>query len=136
MSANADRYLLDTSAVLTLMEDEEGADRVEEVLRQGEVLLPFPVLMEIYYISIQQRSEPVANERYALLRHLALTEIWSVDEATLLTAGRLKARFPVSFADALIAAFAIRNDAVLIHKDPEFEAVTGQVHQEPLPYKR
>jgi predicted nucleic acid-binding protein len=132
---SADRYLLDTSAILALMEDEDGADRVEEVLRRGEVLLPFPVLLETYYISLQERSEPVADERYALLRHLPATEIWSVDEPTLLTAARLKARFRVSFADALIAACAVRSSAVLVHKDPEFEVLADQVPQEPLPYK-
>jgi hypothetical protein len=30
---NPDRYLLDTSALLTFIEDEEGADRVEQILR-------------------------------------------------------------------------------------------------------
>jgi predicted nucleic acid-binding protein len=132
---SADRYVLDTSAILALMEDEDGADRVEEILRGGEVLLPFPVLLETYYITLQERSEPVADERYALLRYLSATEIWSVDEPTLLTAARLKARFRVSFADALIAAFAVRSSAVLVHKDPEFEALADQVRQEPLPYK-
>jgi len=132
---SADRYLLDTSAILALMEDEDGADRVEEILHEGEVLLPFPVLLEAYYISLQERSEPVADERYALLRHLSATEIWSVDEPTLLTAARLKARFRVSFADALIAAFAVRSSAILVHKDPEFEVLADQVRQEPLPYK-
>ena len=134
---SAARYLLDTSAILALMEDEDGANRVEEILQEqeSEVLLPFPVLLEAYYISLQERSEPMADERYALLRHLSATEIWSVDEPTLLTAARLKARFRVSFADALIAAFAIRNQAILVHKDPEFEILADQVRQEPLPYK-
>jgi len=132
---SADRYLLDTSAILTLMEDEDGADRVEEILQDGQVLIPFPVLLEVYYISLQEKSEPVADERYALVRHLPVTEIWSVDEPTLLTAARLKARFRVSFADALIAAFAARQQATLVHKDPEFEALADHVQQEPLPYK-
>jgi predicted nucleic acid-binding protein len=132
---SADRYLLDTSAILVLMEDEDGADRVEGILREGEVILPFPVLLETYYISLQERSEPVADERYTLLRHLSATEIWSVDEPTLLTAARLKARFRLSLADALIAAFAVRKDAVLVHKDPELEALGKQVRQEILPYR-
>jgi predicted nucleic acid-binding protein len=132
---NTHKYLLDTSAILALMEDEPGAERVETVLRQGEVLLPFPVLLETYYITLQERSEAVADERYALLRHLSVTELWSMDEPTLLTAARLKARFRISFADALIAAFALRNQAVLVHKDPEFESLADQVRQEPLPYK-
>ncbi len=133
---SAGRYLLDTSAILTLMEDEDGADRVEEILHQGQVLLPFPVLLETYYISLQERGEPIADERYALLRHLSTTEIWSVDEPTLLTAARLKARFRISFADALIAAFTVQKHAILVHKDPEFEVLADLVHQEALPYTR
>jgi len=70
-----------------------------------------------------------------MLRHLSATEIWSVDEPTLLTAARLKARFRLSLADALIAAFAVRKDAVRVHKDPEFEALGKQVRQEILPYR-
>ena len=129
------RYLLDTSAILTLIEDEEGADRVEEILSEEEALLPFPVLMETYYISLQERSEAVADERYALLRSLPTTELWSVDEPTLLPAARLKANFRLSFTDALIAAFAVREEAILVHKDPEFTSLTGEVAQEALPYK-
>ena len=132
---STDKYLLDTSAILSLMENEDGADRVEEILRDGDVLIPFPVLMEVYYISLQERSEPIADERYALVRHLPVTEIWSVDEPTLLTAARFKAQSRVSFADALIAAFAVRQQATLVHKDPEFESLTEHVQQEPLPYK-
>jgi predicted nucleic acid-binding protein len=58
-----------------------------------------------------------------------------MDEPTLLTAGRLKADHRVSLADAVIAAFAIRRAAVLMHKDPEFEALTGLLPMESLPYK-
>ena len=36
----------------------------------------------------------------------------------------------------MIAAFALQQDAVLIHKDPEYEALTEQVHMEALPYKK
>jgi predicted nucleic acid-binding protein len=117
------------------MEDEDGADRVEKILRESDVLIPFPVLLETYYTSLQERSEPIADERYAWIRHLSVTEIWATDEPTLLTAARLKARFRVSFADALIAAFAVRSSAVLVHKDPEFEPLANEVPQEPLPYK-
>jgi predicted nucleic acid-binding protein len=132
---NTDTYLLDTSAIMALMEDEPGADRVEKVLRQSDVIIPFPVLLETYYVSLQEQSEAVADERYALLRHLSVKEIWSVDEPTLLTAARLKARFRVSFADALIAAFVLRSDATLVHKDPGFEVLADHVRQELLPYK-
>jgi len=131
------RYLLDTSAILTLIENEPGADRVEALLREhGEaVLLPFPVLLEATYISLQEAGEAVAERRYALMRQLPCTELWEVDEPTLLTAARFKAQARVSFADALIAAFAARNDAILVHKDPEYAALGGWVLLEALPYR-
>lgn len=132
---SADRYLLDTSAILTLMEGEDGADEVEKILRESEAIVPFPVLLETYYISLQEGSESVADERYAWLRHIPVIEIWSMDEPTLLTAAHIQARSHVSFADALIAAFAVRNQAILIHKDPEFEVMTDRVRQRRLPYK-
>jgi predicted nucleic acid-binding protein len=130
----SDRYLLDTSAILALMENEDGAERVEGILRKEEVLIPFPVLLETHYISLQERSEAIADERYALLRRLSATEMWEIDEPTLLTAARLKAQFRISFADALIAAFAVRSSAILVHKDPEYEALVDRVRQEALPY--
>jgi predicted nucleic acid-binding protein len=128
-------YLLDTSALLTLIEDEAGSDRVEEVLKSAAILLPWPVLMETYYITLQEKGRAEADRRYALLRQLRAEILWSMDEPILLTAARLKAEHHVSLADAVVAAFAIRNKAVLIHKDPEFEALTGLLPMEALPYK-
>ena len=132
---NAHKYVLDTSAILTLMEDEGGADRVEAILRQEKVIIPFPVLMEAYYISLQEQSEAIADQRYALMRSLPAAIIWAMDEPTLLVAARFKAQYRMSFADSLIAAFAAQNQAILVHKDPEFDGLVGQVQLEALPYK-
>ena len=129
-------YLLDTSAILSFIEDEAGADRVEEALKKSTTLLPWTVLLETYYITLQEEGQAEADRRIALLKQLKVIVLWNMDEATLLTAARLKAKFHVSLADAIIAAFAIRNDAVLMHKDPEFDALTGLLPMEALPYKK
>ena len=42
----------------------------------------------------------------------------------LLEASRIKASHPLSIADAWIAATALLSQATLLHKDPEFEAIT------------
>jgi len=128
-------YLLDTSALLTFIEDEDGSDRVEELLKGTGILLPWPVLMETYYITLQKKGRAEADRRYALIRQLKADILWAMDEPILLTAARLKAEHHVSLADAVVAAFAIRNNAVLIHKDPEFEALAGLLPMEALPYK-
>ena len=132
---NADRFLLDTSALLTLIEDETGAERVEHILTQSQVWLPWPVLLEATYITRQERGEAEAEHRYALMKQLPVTILWDMDEPTLLTATGLKANNRLSLADAIIAAFAIQRNAILLHKDPEFDAVASQVMLEALPYK-
>ena len=126
------RYLLDTSAILSFIEDEEGAERVDHILRHEETLLPFPVLFETYYISLREQSEDIADKRYALLKQLPASFLLELDEPTLLTAGRLKAHFRISLAGAIIAAFAVQQEFVLVHKDPELEALAETVQQEIL----
>jgi len=127
--------LLDSSAVIALIEDEDGADRVEEVLREGGALLPWLALLEVHYITRQEAGEEEADRRLVLLKGSDCEILWDVDETLMLTASALKAERRLSLADALIAAYARRRGAVLLHKDPEFEAVADAVELEALPYK-
>lgn len=128
-------HVLDTSALLALIEDEEGATRVEEVIRTSTVILPAVALMELFYILRQERGEAEAYRFYAQTREVADEIVWKLDEATLLTAGRFKADHQVSLADAWIAATAVQRGAVLLHKDPEFEVLRKVVRMEALPFK-
>jgi len=129
------RFLLDTSALMTLIEDEAGANRVEQIIGQGRATLPWPVLLELYYITRQESGPAEADRRYALASRLNVQLLWDMDEPTVLTAGRLKAEHRISFADALIAAFALRTGTILVHKDPEYDALDGVIAMERLPYK-
>jgi predicted nucleic acid-binding protein len=45
------------------------------------------------------------------------------------------ASFHLSFADAIIAAVARLHEAVLVHKDPEFETLADEISLLNLPYK-
>jgi len=130
-------YLLDTSAILTLRDDEPGADRVAELLeqtRQGSVrcLGCFITLMEVFYRVWRDEGESAG--RLAYEQCLALPIVWVHESPGLLKrAAALKAGHPLSLADAWIAAAALEQGAVLIHKDPEFRAV--EVAQEELPLR-
>ena len=127
--------LLDTSALLTLIEDEAGAARVEHVLRNEAAIIVWTSLLEVVYVTQQERGVPEAERRYALLKVLPVTLLWTMDEPILLIAARFKAHYRVSFADAIIAAYAVHHHATLIHKDPQFEALAGELDLEALPYK-
>jgi ribonuclease VapC len=129
------RFTLDTSAILTLIEDEDGADRVERVLKKNDVVVSWVALTETMYISRQEKGEETALKRYANIKRTGVTILWEANEPLLLTAARLKASHRISFADSIIAATAIQQKAILLHKDPEYEALQGQVEMEALPYK-
>jgi predicted nucleic acid-binding protein len=131
------KYLLDTSALLTLRDDEPGADRVAEILalaqaHQCECFGCFISLMELMYRVWRDESEARANLAYE--QCLALPITWVHESPELLkAAASVKARYPLSVADAWIAAAALGANATLVHKAPEFAAVA--VAQEALRLK-
>ena len=130
-------YLLDTSALLTLRDDEPGAQRVGELLEQAEVgtvrcFGSFMSLMEVLYRVWRDEGETAG--RLAYEQCLALPIVWLHETPELLKrAAAIKAQYPLSVADAWIAACAIEQGAILIHKDPEFKVVP--VRQELLPWR-
>lgn len=132
---SAAKYLLDTSALLALIEEEEGADRVEKVLRRETTLIAAVSLLEVRYITLQEEGLPEADVRHALLKRSGAEILWELDEPTLLQAAKFKSEHSISLADAIIAAYARQQGAVLLHKDPEFDTLAGQVTLEALPYK-
>ena len=131
------RFLLDTSALLTLRDDEPGAQRVAEVLQlaqQGKAKCYgcFMSLMEVLYRVWRDEGKPAGQ--LAHQQCLALPIEWLHSSHSLLAkAAEFKALHSLSLADAWIAACATEQGATLLHKDPEFKALS--VVQEFLPLK-
>ncbi len=133
-------YILDTSAVLTFLEDEEGAERVESLLIEAEkgnvtVYLSFISLTEVFYITKKEKGEQEASERLGLIKSLAVHIIES-EEPLNIMAGTLKADYRISLADAFIAALCQYHQGIIVHKDPEFEQLAPLMQELRLPYKK
>ena len=129
-------FVLDTSALMAFIEQEEGAERVRDILRGESIIIPWLSILEIVYISQRELGEEEALTRYALLKKLDAEIIWEADEALLLNAARIKSTHSLSLADSVIAAIATQHNAILIHKDPEYEQLQNVVEMEKLPYKK
>lgn len=134
------KYVLDSSALFTLRNNEAGSDQVEQILREGQkgrasLFVSFITYTEFFYI-IWQRQGP--DEAYKVILQLKTLPILRIDpdEKLLLVAGELKALYPISLTDSFIAATAIQKQARLIHKDPEFEELEERVDLINLPYKK
>ena len=134
------RIILDTSAILTYFEGEEGKEIVGKLLIRSasheiELSIPFSAAIEFYYINFNSQGEETANQRFAMLMSLPVEILKSIDEPYMVQAGRLKASYPISFADALIAAYVYLENASLVHKDPEYLTLEKEIDLITLPLK-
>ena len=117
-------FCLDTSAILTLRDDEPGAERVAMLLEGPDPCFAcFVTRMEVLYRVWKDEGERSGRLAYEQLQSLPIQWV-DQTEPLLLEASRIKASHPLSVADAWIAATAILSRATLLHKDPEFEAMT------------
>jgi predicted nucleic acid-binding protein len=132
-------FVLDTSALLAFVQNEAGADRVEQILmsareRDCATYISFISLAELYYITWQEAGRSTALELVVLVKSLPLSVIESTERLTLF-AGSIKANHRLSLANAFIVATASQVGGILVHKDPEIEQVKGIITTEKLPYK-
>lgn len=121
------RRLLDSFAVLAWMQDEPGADKVEALLleaRRADVPLLLTVvnLGEVYYRIARQHGHPQAEGIVRQLHALPIA-FCACDEQLSLAAARIKADFPIAYADAVAAAAAQREEATVVTGDPEFKKI-------------
>jgi len=130
-------YLLDTSALLTLRDDEAGAQTVADLLtlvenNETQCYACFMSQMEILYRVWKDEGEQSGRVACEMVQSLPI--IWIHENREMLElSAKLKAQNKLSLADAWIAASAILQNAILVHKDSEFKAINCQ--QLELPYK-
>ncbi len=139
MTETPESFVLDTSAILALWNEEDGASTVEKILRDKphnrKTFISFMTFMECRYRVWKDHGQSAADELFRSLSHLPVTRV-DVDDTLIMIASELKAQHKISVADSWIIATAITRNATLVHKDPEFEALSGKVAMKTLPYKK
>ena len=131
----SESYVLDTSALLTLWNDEEGANFVDEVLRSdARVCISFMSCMEGRYRIWKNAGKAESDEFAKYLDLLPLKRI-DVTDTIFEKSIEIKASKNLSVCDSWIVATAVAEEAVLVHKDPEFDQVKTIVKLKALPYK-
>lgn len=129
-------YVLDSYAMLALLQDEPGAERVSVLLHSGVdenwIFMSEMNLGEVAYII--ERRWGVEKLR-TILAYLDTTSLRFVEltRTRILHAAHLKANHAIAYADAFAAGLAQELDAVLVTADPEFEALANVVNLEWLP---
>jgi predicted nucleic acid-binding protein len=134
------KYVFDTSALLTYIENEEGIETVESLLmkalnEENKIFISTVTMVEVFYISMQEQGRTVAEERLSLIETLPLIQESLMPNITKII-GEMKAVRSMSFADCCIAGLSKSKKAILVHKDPEFEQIADEICQLKLPYKK
>lgn len=124
-------YVFDSYALLAFMEDEPAAEKVEKVLRtvmagKAEGLLCVINWGEIYYTTMREQGEKVAEAVIDLLAHYPLKLI-EADHQLTKAAARLKGRYKIAYADCFAAALAQQRGATVLTGDPEFKLLEKEV---------
>lgn len=120
--------LVDTSVwVEHLRGTETPATRVLIAsLRSGEDLVTTgPVVMELLAGADTERRAEVIDQLISGLRQVALDEDDFRRAAGIFRAVRRQGRTVRSLVDCLIAAAALRLDAVVLHRDADYEAIAA-----------
>lgn len=129
-------HVLDSSAWLAHLLREPGHEEVSLLLLDTQIRVAVSALslLEVHgrmkQLNVDQRFEEVIDQYRDLF-----ARIIPADETIALraTALRKNAASRIPAIDALIAATAAHHDAVLVHRDPHFLALTGEtVRQQAL----
>jgi predicted nucleic acid-binding protein len=122
------RYLIDNSAWARVATETRVRETVEYLIRASQpddILVCPPIALEYGHSARGPREHGVIVEQLAAFTECAkvppLADVLSL-QAALWAAGLVRA---VGAADLLIAAYALANDATVIHYDSDFEHVAA-----------
>ncbi len=119
------KSLIDSFALLAYLKQESNYQKVENLLSAKDT----PLLMndinigETFYILARERGLDKAEYFInAILPNLPITKIGNT-LTEVIEAAKVKAQYPISYADCFVVATAIRERAVIVTGDPDFKQV-------------
>ncbi|MCL2721139.1 MAG: PIN domain-containing protein [Treponema sp.] len=122
-------YILDACALLAFLNDEEGADTIEEIIKQSSnnvsISMSIINLLEVYYGELRDRNSDIAQIVLDMVQHYSIKIVSTISDQVFLEAARLKSEYKVSLADCIGIATAIELGGQFVTSDHhELEAVT------------
>lgn len=120
-------YVLDTFALLAFFWREPGYAKVRAALKQAlggqtTVYMSRINFGEAFYMTWKKRDQSSAERVLRATNMLPIILEPAID-ARIMEAARLKAQYPISYADSFAATLAIELGATLLTNDPEFKAI-------------
>lgn len=120
--------LLDSFALLAYLKKERNYQKVKDILashQEGkeDLLMNEINVGEVYYILARERSLDAAEYFVHDILQALTIRVAPNSLSDVIEAAKIKAQFPIAYADAFAAATAAKYDAALVTGDPDFRKV-------------
>ena len=121
-------YLFDAFPLLCWLQEEPGYELIDDLLTEGEtgkssISMHIINLGEMFYrvcrVSGTKRGEEILEK----IRMLPI-RILSISDEDVMAAAKIKAKYPISYADAFAVAKALQSGATVVTGDPEYKKVS------------
>ena len=124
-------FILDSYAIILVLLEQPGYKKVVNLLEsstRGECQLYMTTINwgEVYYHLVRRKGERAANTAIAYMEAIQI-ELVEATQQRVLNAAKIKARYPVSYADAFAVAAAQEFACPVVTGDPEFKRMTHLV---------
>jgi predicted nucleic acid-binding protein len=125
----SDVYVLDACALIAVLSKETGANRVVEIYdkaKRGEIALVMHKmnLFEVYYDVYRNYDKGTADGLIAIFKDTPVKIISEITDEIFFEAGRLKAVYKISVADAIaLATASVMSGSILTADHHEFDAI-------------
>lgn len=117
--------LLDSFALLAYLKQEDNYEKIEKILLSHEiqVLMNDINIGETFYILARERG--LEKAEYFLNVILPTLPITNISNALqeVIQAAKIKAQYPIPYADCFAVATAIKEGAMIFTGDPDFKNV-------------
>jgi len=124
-------YLFDAFPLLCWLQEEPGYQLIDDLLTEAEtgkssISIHIINLGEVFYrlwrVSGMKRAEEILDK----IRLLPI-QILSISDEEVMEAAKIKAKYPISYADAFAVAKALQSGATIVTGDPEYKKVSKTI---------
>ena len=121
-------YLFDAFPLLCWLQEEPGYELIDDLLTEAEtakssISMHIINLGEVFYrlcrVSGVKRSEEILDK----IRMLPI-KVLSISDEEVMDAAKIKAKYPISYADSFAVAKALQSGATVVTGDPEYKKVS------------
>jgi PIN domain nuclease of toxin-antitoxin system len=124
-------FVLDACALLAFLNDEEGGEKIENILNQsadGESIVCMGItnLLEVFYGELREKGLEIAEVALSVIDAYGVTVVDTISVPVFRTAARIKADYRCSLADAIGLATAFDLSGTFVTSDGEMLPIDRQ----------